>query len=69
MRASVISTRIYPLKCEKLNVKSFISISLLKIVALKIFDSNNVMVPSVNKYGYLVKNIFSSSYVIPSIKL
>jgi hypothetical protein len=62
MSAGKTSTRISPLKCEKLNVRSYVLVSTLKIVALRIFGSDNVMVPSVNKSDFVVKSISSSFF-------
>jgi hypothetical protein len=68
MHATVLSIWICFLVCGDLNVRSFEPTFVLKIVALKIFNSSSVMVPIVNKSSYVAKNISSSSYVMPSIK-
>jgi hypothetical protein len=69
MHVSILSIRIYPLKCGKLNVRSFVSIFGPKIATLRIFDFGNVMVPSVNKYGSTTKSISFYLFMTPSIKL
>jgi hypothetical protein len=69
MRASVVSTEIYLSKCGKLNVTSLILTSASKIAALKVFGFNSVMVFSVNKFNYAAKNLSSSTFVTPSIRL
>ncbi len=55
MHVGVVSTRICPSECGKLNLKSLVSTSSPKIIELKIFSSNSVMVPIVNKFNLLWK--------------
>ncbi len=68
MCVGVVSIWIYPSKCGNLNVISFVSISALKIIALRISSSNNVVVPIINKSGFITKSISSSLYVTPFVR-
>jgi hypothetical protein len=58
MHIGIVFTKICPSECGKLNVRSFVPTFALKIVALRIFDFGNVMVPNVNKFGSTTKNFF-----------
>jgi hypothetical protein len=53
--AGKVLTRIYFLNCGKLNARSSILNFTLKITTLNFFDSGNLMVLSVNKFGLLRK--------------
>jgi hypothetical protein len=67
MHARVASTWICPSKCEKLNVRSYVPTSTPKNVTLRVFGFGNVMIPVVNKFGFVMKNISSfSSMMFPS---
>jgi hypothetical protein len=66
--AGVVSTKMCPSKCGKLNVRSFVLTSTLKMATLRISSFDKVMVQSVNKSDYIAKNISSSSSMIPSIR-
>jgi len=62
MCVGILSTQIYPLECGKLHVRSSIPTSTPKTTTLKFFNSDNVMVPIVNKYGYATKSFFFFSF-------
>jgi hypothetical protein len=68
IHVGVVSTEISPLKCGKLNVRSFVPTFAPNITTLRIFGSDNVIVPIVNKYGFVAKSIYSSLSMTPSIR-
>jgi len=65
----IISIGICPFECRKLNIRSYVLTFALNIATLRIYNHGNVMVTSVNKFGYTIKNISFSLPIIPSIKL
>ncbi len=58
MCVGVLSIQICPLECGKLNTRSSIPNSAPKTATLKIFGSDSVMVPFINKYGSTTKKYF-----------
>ncbi len=66
MHANVLSNLSF--RMWKVEHKVYVLIFVPKIVALNFFGSNNVMVPNVNKFGF-VANTPTSSSMTPSIKL
>jgi hypothetical protein len=64
MHVGVSSTQICPLECGKLNVRSLVLIFALKIVALRISNFDNVMVPIISKSSLAARSTFSF-YVTP----
>ncbi len=69
IRIGIILTRICPSECGKLNIRSYVLTFALNIATLIIYNHGNLMVPSVNKFGYIIKNISFSLPITPSIKL
>jgi hypothetical protein len=68
MCLGIISIGIRTSKCRMLNIRSYVPTFAPKITTLRIFRYGNVMVPSVHKFGFVAKDIFSFSSMTPSIR-
>jgi len=66
MHSSIINPNL-SLKMWEIEHEIFNTIFALKIIALKIFGSDKVMVPIINKFDSTIKSTSFSSFVMPFI--
>ncbi len=60
----VLFTWICPSKCEKLNVRSFVPTFTPKFVTMNSFGFGNVMILIVDKFGFVMNNIYMTFSII-----